>query len=505
MKEKNKTLKTILAIVIIVLISLISFGGIFVKDKNKMKNLLPEYQVGMDFNGKRVFSIKPDDAVNKEYYDSEGNKVDSSSIEEGKESEYETKEIPVNSQEILTQENFDKTKKIIEKRLELLGVKEYEVRESSENGEIYISIPENEYTDDIISQTTAIGDFKITDSEDSENILIPGEQVKEAKVGIGTQNGLPVVFLNIQFDKEGTKKLQEVSKIYTGDTEQGEAEQTDENNELEKAETENTQEESNSQEENDVQAIENDSQETEDNADTSNTTSVNTKKVNLVLDGENLLTTYFSEEIKNGLLQLSMGSSNSSTSTTNEDLQKYLNQASNLAVLMQTEKLPITVVQDENLYMQSEYNNDVIRNFIIIAIVLIAVSVIYAIVKYKKDGLVLMLSQIGFIALLLIVIRYANVVLSLTGVLSVILSYIMSYIFLIKILKTNKEQEKVFHKVAYEYLTIYVPALIISVVFSFVKYLPIASFGMVMFYAIMLMILYHGIITRKLVVNSENK
>ena len=198
MKEKNKTLKTVLAIVIIVLISLISFGGIFVKDKNKMKNLLPEYKVGMDFNGKRVFSIKPDETVNKEYYDSEGNKVESSSIEEGKESEYETKEIPVNSQEILTQENFDKTKKIIKKRLELLGVKEYEVRENSENGEIYISIPENEYTDDIISQTTAIGDFKITDSEDSEKVLIPGEQVKEAKVGIATQNGSPVVFLNIQ-------------------------------------------------------------------------------------------------------------------------------------------------------------------------------------------------------------------------------------------------------------------------------------------------------------------
>ena len=117
MKEKNKTLKTVLAIVIIVLISLISFGGIFVKDKNKMKNLLPEYKVGMDFNGKRVFSIKPDETVNKEYYDSEGNKVESSSIEEGKESEYETKEIPVNSQEILTQENFDKTKKNYRKKI----------------------------------------------------------------------------------------------------------------------------------------------------------------------------------------------------------------------------------------------------------------------------------------------------------------------------------------------------------------------------------------------------
>ena len=61
-----------------------------------MKNLLPEYQFGMDFNGKREFSIKPDETVNKEYYDKDGKKVESSSIEEGKEEEYETKEIPIN-------------------------------------------------------------------------------------------------------------------------------------------------------------------------------------------------------------------------------------------------------------------------------------------------------------------------------------------------------------------------------------------------------------------------
>lgn len=499
MKEKNKTLKIVLSILVIVLISLISFGGIFVKDKNKMKNVLPEYKLGIDFNGKRVFSIKPDETVNKEYYDSEGNKVESSSIEEGKESEYETKEIPVNSQEILTKENFNKTKEIIEKRLELLGVKEYEVRENSENGEFYISIPENEYADDIISQITVIGDFKITDSQDSEKVLIPGEQVKEAKVGLGTQSGSQIVFLNIQFDKEGTKKLQEVSKTYTGDTEEN-SNQTNEDSEEESSVSneENESEEANSTEENE-------DQESEENSNTTSETSTNSKKVNLVLDEENLLTTYFSEEIKDGLLQLSMGNSSSTTSATDEQLKEYLNQASNLAVLMQTEKLPVKYVQDTNLYMQSEYNNEVIRNFIIVAIVIIAISVIYAIVKYKKEGLFLMLSQIGFIALLLITIRYTNVTLSLTGVVAIILSYIMSYIFLIKILKSSRTEEKVFHKVAYESLTIYVPALIISVVFSFMKYLPIASFGMVMFYAIMLMIIYHGIITRNLVVNSENK
>ena len=46
---------------------------------------------------------------------------------------------------------------------------------------------------------------------------------------------------------------------------------------------------------------------------------------------------------------------------------------------------------------------------------------------------------------------------------------------------------------------------IIAIIFSFSKYLPIASFGMVIFYSIVLMVIYHGIITRSLIDNSENK
>ena len=497
MKEKNKTLKIILAIVVVVLISLISFGGVFTKDNFKMKNLLPEYKVGMDFNGKRVFSIKPDETVDTEYYDKEGNKVESSSIEEGKEEEYDKKEIPVNSEDILTKENFDKTKNIIEKRLELLGVSEYEVRENSENGEIYISIPENKDTDEIISQIIATGDFKITDSEDEENVLIPGEQVKEAKAAIGIQNGTRIVFLNIQFDKEGTKKLYEISKEYKeGATTESSLTDSDENDETEEANNdENNQTEENS---------ENSETETDEN-NSSEESSEKSKKINLVLDGTTLLTTNFEEEIKNGLIQLSMGNSNSTTSSTSEELQEKAKQASNLAMLMETEKLPIKYTDDTNLFIQSEFDNQVIQNFIIIACIILGVAVIYAIIKYKKEGIFLMISQIGFIASLLIAIRYTNVVLSITGILAIIISSVMSYIFLLKILKRRKTDEKAVHKIVYESLTIYVPALIISVVFSFVKYLPIASFGMVMFYSIMLMIIYHGIITKNLIINSENK
>ena len=487
MKQKNKTLKIILSILIVVLISLISFGGVFVKNKNRMKNVLPEYKLGMDFNGGRTFSIKPDDTVNIEYYDQDGNKVESSSIEEGKESEYTQKEIPVNSEEILNKENFDKTKRIVEERLKFLDVKEYEVREDSTNGEIYVTIPEDDYTDSIVSQMTVTGDFNIVDSEDESNVLIAGNQIKDVKVGYGQQSTGQGVFINIQFDKEGTEKLKEISKTYTG-------EESTESDSL------NTEEDTDTIEET-TQNNKNSEENTEEDAE--ETSSTSKKQVSLVLDGETLLTTYFSEEITDGILQLSMGTSSSNPSE--EELKNTLIQASNFAVLLKTESLPITYILDNNLNTKSEIDENMINIFVITGIVVFAGLIAYVIIRYKKEGILPMISLIGYVGALLITLRYTNVVFSVTGFAAIVLSTIMSYIFIIKVLKEAQKVEKAFSKVVFEFVTVYMPCLIIGIVFSFSKYLPIANFGMVMFYAILLMVIYHGLITRSLITDTENK
>jgi len=485
-KQKNKTLKILLSILIVVLISLISFGGVYVKDKNRMRNVVPEYKPGMDFNGGRTFSIKPDDTVNTEYYDKEGNKVESTSIEEGKESEYDKKEIPVNSEDILNKENFDKTKKIIEERLNYLNVKEYEIRENSTSGELYITIPEDDYTDSIVSQMTIKGEFKIVDSEDENNVLIDGSRIKDVKVELGQQATGQVVFINIEFDKEGANKLQEISKIYNGET----ISDNNTSNEINASEdTEETNENSENLE--------------EDTGDTDDSSNITKKQVSLVLDGETLLTTHFSEEVKDGILQLSMGGNTSTASE--EELKDSLMQASNLAVQLKTDNLPITYILDENLNVKSEIDGNVINSGIIAGIVIMVIMIIYAIVRYKKLGILSMISLIGYNALLLITLRYTNVVLTITGIFAIALSTIMTYVFILNVLDESQKEEKAFKKVVYKFLSIYMPGLIVSIVFSFSKYLPIASFGMVMFYSLVIMLIYHGIITKNLCFDSENK
>lgn len=451
MKAKNNTLKIILAILVIILISLISFIGIFVKDKNKMKNILPDYELGIDLAGGRVFNIKIDDTVNTEYYDKDGNKVESSSIEEGKEDEYTKKEVPINPQDLLNNDNFEKVKNIVEDRLIMLGVTEYEVRKNSSTGEIYVTIPENKYTDTIISQITTRAEFKIIDTQDKHELLTK-DKIKDVKVGYGNTSTGTTIFLNIQFNKEGTEKLRQISQNYVSTKDE-------EGNETK-------------------------------------------KQVDLVLDGETLLSTYFDEEIKDGLLQLSMGST--SSTKTSDELQDALTQASNLAVLLRTDTIPLTYKLDTNLYIESELTNDVLKVLLILTLVISTIIAIFTIIKYKKLGLFSIISLIGYVAILLITLRYTNVVITLTGIIAIILGAIMNYIYMINIIKNKKNDYNVFKNISIKFIRIYIPCLIISIVFSFTKYLPIASFGMIMFWSLIIMIIYNLAITRVLISNSEN-
>ena len=130
-KQNNKTLKLlgkISTIVIILLLSLISFVGIYVKDKNTMKNVIPEYKLGTDLYGARNILIKVDDSTTTKKYDSDGNLVkDSSDGDENNENITEVEE-KVNPDELRTADNYEAVKNIIEARLKYMKVEDYLLR-----------------------------------------------------------------------------------------------------------------------------------------------------------------------------------------------------------------------------------------------------------------------------------------------------------------------------------------------------------------------------------------
>ena len=210
--EKNKLLKLITTVLAVLVICLVSFVGVYVQNSNRMENKVKGYELSSDLSGYRELTFDLSDAT--QVTDSKGQVVgNSDDISESsiQSNSYQKTENKVNSDESKTAENYKKSKKIIEKRLKLLGVQEYNLSLNEENGKIYLQLPENENTDHTISNILQVSDFKITDSEDKSKVYFSNENLKKVAATYNTTTSGTVVYLQIEFNKEGTEKLKELS------------------------------------------------------------------------------------------------------------------------------------------------------------------------------------------------------------------------------------------------------------------------------------------------------
>lgn len=227
-----------------------------------------------------------------------------------------------------------------------------------------------------------------------------------------------------------------------------------------------------------------------------------------MIDDEEIMSTSFDEPLKTGKLQLSVGSSTTETKT----LQGYISQASNMAVVLDTGKMPVKYEVDENKYILSDITNQELNiiEYTIAGIVLL--SLIIWIVRYKLTGLLGSISYIGLSSILLLLIRYANVTLSIQGIFGIAIILILNYIFINKLLsklkkeKLDKEMIKQMIKETYkEFFIKILPIGIAVITFCFAGWTPISSFGMVMFWGIVLIAIYNFIITNNLLKIEANK
>lgn len=405
----------IFTIIAILLICLISFIGIYVVDKNTVKNIIPEYILGMDVYGARNIRIKPEEEI----------------------------------------EDYNDVKRIIESRLKYMNVEDYLLSLDESTGIINLEIPENSNTDIIAQYCITKGEFKISDTETKE-VFIDNSNVKEAKVQYNTSTTGTTIYLSIQFDEEGTEKLKEISNKYVKSTDE---------------------------EGND-----------------------NSKTIDMTLDSSTILSSYFTEEISNGMLQITIGTSSDSTT-----LQGYLQQASNIAIFLNTEVMPASYEMDINRFVYSDIETKTIMLIIIMFAIITILFSIYMIIKYKAKGILGVISSIGFIAISLLLIRLGNVTLTLAGIFDIGIMSIIEDIIIILMLKQNRENltKKELNISRIELLkkssVTLIPLLIIAVVFALTAWEPISSIGMVIFWTILVMIIYNIFILGMIVLKPTFK
>ena len=467
-----KKVKISTIILVIILITMIAFGGVYTFKNNNIKDIVKKYAYSMDLNGSRNVTLKIDQNTKTTIKDKDGNIVNDTeelTEEQMKEKGYIKEEKPVNETEKLSVENYKKTKKILEKRLKKLGVDNYIIRLNEENGEMVIELPENRKTDDVIGNLSSIGKFELSDSKTNE-ILMNNEDIKRVNVMYGNgqtnqagQNSGTTVYLNIEFDKEGTKKLEEISGKYI---------------KVEKPEEENRPEEENKPEEENNQEVEE-------------------NKVTLKLDDEEIMTTSFEEVMKTGVLQLSVGQ----PATDQKTLQENVERASNVAVALDNGVLPVQYSIDGYNFVKTDMTQEKLNiiNYIFIAMTLIAAIVL--IIKYKTNGALGAILYIGLGAILSLIIRYANVMVSIEGIFGIVIIMILNYILTNKILEkvskdniSNEELKEVYEK----FFIKIIPICIVVVTLCFANWASISSFGMIMFWGILLIAIYNVAVTNTL-------
>lgn len=440
--KKNGTLKMTIMIISIILISLISFVGIYTQKGGNLQNILPDYLVSKELSGTRFIKFVVDDSKETVETPVEGSE------------ETNKEEVPVNKEEVLTEENYVLAKNVIKDRLDNFGVDNYDVRVNTANGDIAIELEDNTGIDDMLIYILSQGKFEIIDAE-SKEVLLNNSDIEEAKTMYYTSTTGTSVYLDIIFTEEGKAKLEEVSKTYV-QTEDEEGKKT-------------------------------------------------TKNVSIIIDGDTITTTYFGQTLSNGQLPLTIGSETTDAATLND----YFLQSEQIAILLNNGVNPIVYEVNTNEYVSPIIDETIMKNIIIAAIIVFALIEIYLIIRFRKTGLISAIAMLGFVALYLLVVRFTDTIVSLEAMVAIGISVIVQLIFLQGISsKMQKEVSSIDATVKEELIKniqVQIPLYIMAIIFVFADWATLMSFGTALFWGLIISVIYNYLFTRTMFMQIENK
>ena len=448
-----KKVKIITIILAIVLVSLVAFGGVYIQTQNRMEDKVKEYSLGRELKGERVVEIKVTDGST-----------------EGK-----TKP----SDEELTVENYETVKKTVENRLKDLGAQDYTISLDKENGTIRVELPEDSNTDTYVYYLTTSGKVEMKE-KDTENVLLNDSMIKKAQYTYTSNaDGAYQVYLELILTKDGQAKLDEVKNDYAVlATEVSEAESK--NNTT----SDNTTTESSTDENNTTTNTTTEGTETQESEETK-------KIASLTIAG----TSYDIEKYEKNKITVKIGSQTSNTTTVNNSIAK----AAELSMLINAGKYPIDYEVDVNRYVESDIDQQQLIYFVAGVAVILVIIFIIATIKYKGKGLLASISFIGFIALTSLLLRYTNVI-----ILTIIINLKLNQMILskTKTMDVVSEATKASYK---ELFTSIIPIMIITIVFCFSGWTSLSSFGMIMFWGLVLIAVYNIVVTKTLLKLKESK
>ena len=500
-----KKVKILTIVLAIILVTLIAFGGIYLPTQNRMENKVKDYELGRELDSQRVIELKiKETSTDNSEENSSDETTDSDNTEETEKSEETTSTENKSTENELTEKDYENAKKIMENRLQALGAQDYTISLDKENGTVRVELAENDNVDMYIYYLYASQKITIKDTE-SKDILLNDDMIKGAKYSYSNDSkGAYQVYEEIELTKDGQAKINELLNDYALlATDVTEIENAKKASESESTKTESTSEENTESTENtDEQNTEStESTETQSTTEETSSNSETTKKTAKLYVND---TTYDISKIEKGKITVKIGSSSTNTTSVNNNISK----AAEIAMLENAGKLPADYELDTNRY---EYSSITQKEIIYFAITMLAILVIILLVYcviYKKSGILASISFVGFVSIFSLLIRYTNVAISIEGISAIIIVMIINLIINREILSKTKKMNLVNEAVKSTYKNIYlklIPVGILTIVFCLSKWESLSSFGMIMFWGLVLTAIYNVIVTRTLLNLKENK
>lgn len=493
-----KKVKILTIALAILLVTLIAFGGVYIQTQNRMENKVKDYELGRELKSQRVIELKiKENSTDNSKENSSDETTDSENTEETEKSEETTSTENESTENKLTEKDYENAKKIMENRLQALGAQDYTISLNKENGTVRVELPENDNVDMYIYYLYASQKITIKDTDSKDNLL-NDEMIKGAKYSYTSDSkGAYQVYEEIELTKDGQAKLNELLNDYALlATDVTEIENAKKASESESTKTESTSEENTNTDEQNTESTETQSttEETSSNSET-------TKKTAKLYVND---TTYDVSKIEKGKITVKIGSSSSNATSVNNNISK----AAEIAMLENAGKLPADYEVDTNRYEYSSITQKEIIYFAIAMIAILVITLLVYCVIYKKSGILASISFVGFVALFSLLIRYTNVAISIEGISAIIVVMIINLIINREILSKTKKMNLVNEAVKSTYKNIYlklIPIGILTIVFCLSKWESLSSFGMIMFWGLVLTAIYNVIVTRTLLNLKENK
>lgn len=458
--KKDYTLKLVLAMLVVVLVSLVSFVGVY-----RGKNLLKDYSLGKDFSKRKIatFSVveidnetatqnnTPSEEQNAENPEqnaenteqnaenTEQNAENTEQNAENKNEENKEQKQPLSQKD--KEKNYNAAKNNIAKRLTAMKSEEFDIRLDEEDGKLVIEVPESMDTN-FISEVVTKGKVEIKNKSTNE-VIADGKVFKDASAAlrdetfsVGMQQVTKkIVVLNMKLSKDGKKKIVEANPKYT-DKDGNEAD----------------------------------------------------AEFSIVLDGETLYSenaeSFISTVEKNSGFELYMGQNDEG-----EELEKDYQTALAITAIIKCGESTVQYKMDTIELISSSIN---VKAIVIIAAVIGVLMIVFAAYKFKGKGLLSSISLVGLVATILLVLRYTNVKITLFTVLGLVIVTLVNYIIVMRTLDNKKKLSENFMKV----LNLIIPCIIVAIVFCCSPYMQLASFGMTMFWGLIVMCLYNLAIVR---------